>query len=123
MRAIAAVVVAALGAVLAAYVMAEYEFEGFTPFMAAAAVGLLAGELVSGLGRWVGATAMVVTGGIAAASLLYGQWLESDAGVEPWSHLAEIAALLAAAIAAWGVRPKRPRATTDGATASTSADS
>lgn len=122
MRAIAALLLAALGAALAAFVMAEYEFEGFTPWMAGLAVGVLAGELVATLGRWFGPAAMVVTGSIAASSLLYGQWLESDRGIEPWSHLAEGAALLAAAVAAWNVRPKKPTAAPP-ATASTSADS
>lgn len=107
MRATAAVAAAALGAVLAAFIMAEYEFEGLTPWAAALAVGVLAGELVAGLGRWFGPVAMGVTGALAAGSLLYGQWLESDRGLEPWSHLAWGAAALAAAVAAWNVR--RPR--------------
>jgi hypothetical protein len=105
----AAVVLAVLGGFLASMIMAEYEFEGFTPWMAALAVGVLTGEVVAGLGKWLGPQAMVVTGAVAAGSMLYGEWLESDAGVEPWSHLAWGAAALAAAVAAWTVRPKKIR--------------
>jgi len=101
------VILAAAGAVLAAFIMAEYEFEGLTPWAAAVAVGVLVGEVVAGLGRWYGAAAMAVTATLAAGGLLYGQWLESDSGVEPWAHIAWPAAALAAAIAAWNVRPRR----------------
>jgi hypothetical protein len=110
-RAIAAVVLATLGALLAAFIIAEYEFEGYTPWLAAVAVGFLAGELVAGLGQWRGPAAMAVTGAIAAGALLYGQWLESDSGLEPWSQLAWGAAALAAGVAAWNVRPRPTRRT------------
>jgi hypothetical protein len=109
-RRILAIVAAGAGALLAAFVMAEYEFEGFTPWLAGLAVGVLAGEVVAGVGRWRGTVAMVATGAIAAGGVLYGQWLESDEGLEPWSHLAWGAAALAATVAAWSVR--RPTART-----------
>jgi hypothetical protein len=105
-RATVAVVVAALGGLLAALIMAEYEFEGFTPWLAAVAVGVVAGEVVGGLGRWRGPAAMVVTGAIAGGSIIYGEWLESDSGLEPWSQLAWGAAAVAAGVAAWNVRPR-----------------
>jgi hypothetical protein len=105
-RATVAVVGATFGAVLAAFIIAEYEFEGFTPWLAALGIGFLAGEIVGGLGRWRGRAAMPVTGAIAAGAILYGEWLESDSGLEPWSHLAWGAAVVAAAVAAWSVRPR-----------------
>lgn len=117
MRPILAVVVAALGAALAALIMAEYEFEGYTPWAAGLAVGVLVGEVLLALGRWTGAAAMVVGAVLAVGGVLWGAWLESDSGVEPYSALAFAAAALAAAVAAWTVRPKRV------ATASTSAGS
>ncbi len=117
MRPILGVIAAALGAALAALIMAEYEFEGYTPWAAALAVGVLVGESILALGRWSGGLAMVAAGAIAAGALLWGAWLESDQGVEPYSALAFGAAAIAAAVAAWTVRPKRP------ATASTSAGS
>jgi len=109
-RATLAVILAALGAALAAFIMAEYEFEGITPWAAALAVGVLVGELVASLGRWHGRAAMALSAAIAAGGLLYGQWLESDEGLEPWSRVAWAAAAVAAAVAAWNVRP-RARAT------------
>lgn len=117
MRPILAVILAVLGAALAALIMAEYEFEGFTPWAAGVAVGVLVGEVVVALGRWTGPLAMAVSSAIAAGAVLWGGWLESDEGVEPYSALAFAAAAIAAAIAAWTVRPKRT------ATASTSAGS
>lgn len=117
MRPILGVVVAALGAVLAALIMAEYEFEGYTPWAAGLAVGVLVGEAILALGRWTGVAAMAGAGAIAAGGVLWGAWLESDRGVEPYSALAFGAGALAAAVAAWTVRPRRP------ATASTSAGS
>lgn len=108
MRRILAVVLAVIGALLAAFIMAEYEFEGFTPWAAGLAVGVLVGEVLSGLGRWHGRAAMAVAGVVAAGGVLYGQRLESDGGVEPWSQLAWFAAALAAGVAAWSTRPRPP---------------
>ena len=116
MRPTLAVLVAAVGVALAALIMAEYEFEGYTPWAAGLAVGVLVGEALLALGRWTGRVAMVVGAALAAGGVLWGEWLESDRGVEPYSALAFGAAALAAAVAAWTVRPKP-------ATASTSAGS
>jgi hypothetical protein len=110
-RATVAVVLAALGGALAAFIMAEYEFTGITPWAAALAVGVMVGELVASLGRWHGLAAMVVAAAVAGGSLLYGEWLESDRGIEPWAQVAWGAALLAAVVAAWNVRPLGARVT------------
>lgn len=119
MRRILGLLLAVGGAALAALIMAEYEFTGYTPWAAGIAVGVLVGESLGTLGRWRGPVAMAIGAVIAAASLLWGQWLESDEGVEPYSALAFGAAALAAAIAAWNVRPSKVAATP----ASTSAGS
>jgi hypothetical protein len=104
-RPILAVIAALGGAALAAWIMAEYEFEGYTPWAAGIAVGVLVGELIASAGRWKGVPAMVVSGVIAAGSLLWGEWLESDRGIEAYSVLAFGAAAVAAAVAAWTTRP------------------
>ena len=96
-----------LGAALAAAIMAEYEFVGFTPWAAALAVGVLVGEVVASLGRWRSTSAIAFAATVSAGSVLWGQWLESDSGLEPWSMLAWPAAALAAAVAALSVRPRR----------------
>jgi hypothetical protein len=100
-----AVIAALAGAALASWIMAEYEFEGYTPWAAGIAVGVLVGELIASAGRWKGPAAMAVSGALAAASVLWGEWLESDRGIEAYSALAFFAAALAAAVAAWTTRP------------------
>lgn len=105
MRQTLGVIAAALGAAFAALVMSEYEFVGVTPWASGLAVGVLVGEVVGNLGRWRGRVAMVVSGAIAVGSILWGEWLESDSGVEHYSKVAFAAAALAAAVAAWNVRP------------------
>jgi hypothetical protein len=109
-----AVLAALAGAWLAAEIMAEYEFESWTPWAAGIAVGVLVGELIATLGRWKGPVAMVVSATIAAASLLWGEWLESDRGLEAYSVLAFGAAALAAAVAAWNTRPLTSSSTSAG---------
>jgi hypothetical protein len=104
-----AVIAALAGAALAAWIMAEYEFEGYTPWAAGIAVGVLVGELIASVGRWKGPAAMGVSGVIAAASLLWGEWLESDRGIEAYSMLAVWAAVVAAVVAAWTTRPLSSR--------------
>ena len=111
MRPILAVIAAVLGVALAALIMAEYEFTGYTPWAAGLAVGVLVGETLATLGRWSGYAAMIVAGAIASGGVLWGQWLESDQGVEPFSAVSFGAAALAVAVAAWNVRP-RPTAST-----------
>ena len=107
MRQILGAVAAAACAALAALIMAEYEFTGITPWVAALAVGVLVGEVVGSVGRWRSAAATAFAAVTAAGGLLWGQWLESDSGVEPWAVVAWPAAALAAAVAAWSVRPRR----------------
>ena len=105
MRPTLGVIAAALGAAFAALVISEYEFVGFTPWAAGLAVGVLVGEVVGNVGRWRGRAAMLVSAALAAGSIVWGQWLESDSGVEAYSTVAFAAAALAAAVAAWNVRP------------------
>jgi hypothetical protein len=104
-----AVIAAIAGGALAAAIMAEYEFEGWTPWAAAIAVGVLVGELLASFGRWKGPAAMAVSGAIAAGTILWGERLETDGGVEPYATVAFGAAVLAAAVAAWTTRPVSPR--------------
>lgn len=103
-------VLAVLGAALAAVVMAEYEFESYTPWAAGLAVGALIGEVIAGAGRWTSRRARVFAAAVAAGGVLWGEWLESDSGVERWSAMAWPAAALAAAVAAGTVRPRRSAA-------------
>jgi hypothetical protein len=105
MRPTLGVIVAVLGAVLAALIVSEYEFVGFTPWAAGLAIGVLVGEILATGGRVRGRVVMVLAGALAAGAVLWGEWLESDSGVEPYSAVAFGAAVLAAVVAAWSVRP------------------
>ena len=107
MRPTLGVLAAALGAALAALIVSEYEFVGVTPWAAGLAIGVLVGELLATGGRVRGRAAMVLAAALAIGSVLWGEWLESDSGVEPYSKVAFGAALLAAAVAAWSVKPSR----------------
>jgi len=107
MRPILGVLAAALGAALAALIVSEYEFVGITPWAAGLAIGVLIGELLATGGHVRGRVAMVVAAALSIGSVLWGEWLESDSGVEPYSKVAFGAALLAAAVAAWNVRPTK----------------
>ncbi|MEN3272160.1 MAG: hypothetical protein V7636_921 [Actinomycetota bacterium] len=105
MRPTLGVIVAVLGGAMAAFIVSEYEFVGFTPWAAGLAIGVLVGEVLSTGGRLRGRVVMVLAGALAACAVLWGEWLESDSGVEPYSKVAFGAAALAAAVAAWSVRP------------------
>lgn len=65
-------------------VLGEYSVSGATPWVAALAVPLAAGEALSAVGgtrrRWV----WPVAGAVAAAGLAWGVWLSTGRGVDPW---------------------------------------
>ncbi|MEA3020854.1 MAG: hypothetical protein QOI47_2378 [Actinomycetota bacterium] len=109
MRRILGLLAAVAGAALAAPIMAEYEFQGFTPWAAGLAVGVLVGEVIASGARWRGPVAMAVAGLLSAASIIWGEWLESGSGLQPWAQVAWGAAALAAGAAAYSVRTTRPR--------------
>jgi len=111
MRRTVGVLVAALGALLAAFILGEYELVGLVPLVAGAVVGLLVGEAVVGIARWRGPVAAVLAAILAAGSLLWAGWIDSSEGLEPYPALAAVGALLAAASAgarSWGRRPVQP---------------
>lgn len=114
MRRILGLVAAAMGALLAALIVSEYEFVGFTPWAAGLAIGVLVGEVMASFGRWRGRTAMVLAAALAGGALVWGEWLESDSGVEPYSKVAFAAAALAAGVAAWNVRERPAPRTSSG---------
>ena len=106
MRPILGVIAAALGAALAALIVSEYEFVGVTPWAAGLAIGVLVGEVLASGGRLRGRGVMALAAVLSIGSVLWGEWLESDSGVEPYSKVAFGAAVLAAVVAAWSVKPR-----------------
>ena len=105
------VVLAVAGAFLAANILAEYELEGYVPWAGALAFGVLVGEAIGTGGRWSGWPAAVVGAAIAFAGFAYAGRLETDGGVEPYAATTWVAALLAAAVAGYRLRPPKPRST------------
>jgi len=107
------VVLAVAGAFLAANILAEYELEGSTyvPWLGALAFGVLVGEAIGSGGRWTGWPAAGVGAAIAFLGFLYAGRLETDSGVEPFDATTWVAAVIAAAIAAFRLRPVRSSTT------------
>lgn len=103
------VALAVVGAFLAANILAEYELEGYVPWAGALAFGVLVGEALGTAGRWTGWTAAVVGAVLAFAAFAYAGRLETDNGVEPFATTTWIAALVAAGVAAFRLRPTSER--------------
>jgi hypothetical protein len=99
------VALAVAGAFLAANILAEYEMQGYVPWAGALAFGVLVGEAIGTAGRWTGWPAAAVGAVIAFAGFAYAGRLETDGGVEPYAATTWIAAVVAAGIAAYRLRP------------------
>lgn len=97
-------------AAIAAGVLGEYEFAGFVPWAAGAVVGYAVAEIVATLGRWRGWVPAALAGAIAAGSILWGGWLETIGGVEPYPALAWAGAAVALVTAVIRLRPLGPTA-------------
>lgn len=102
--ALALMLAAAIGA-LAAYVLGEYELTPVTALVAAVVIGFGLAEVVLVVGRRAGVVPAVVVAALAAGTLLWAGWLDTDRGVEPYRATAWAGAAVAAAVA--GVRTAR----------------
>lgn len=101
---VAGAAVAAFGALIAG----EYEFRGLVPFIVGLALGLLVSEAVGLGGQWRGWRPAGLAAALAAAGVLWGGWIDSGEGLEPYPVLAWAGAALAVAVALVRARP-RPR--------------
>ena len=92
-------------AALAALIMGEYELTLPT----AAATGLVLGfglpEVVLGIARWRGAVPAGAGALLAGGSLLWAAWIGAGEGLEPVRGTAWAGVAIAAALAAWRLRP------------------
>ena len=105
---LAGAAVAALGALIAG----EYEFTGVVPFVVGILLGLLVSEAVALGGQWRGWVPAVLAAVLAAVAVVWGGWIDSGQGLEPYPVSAWAGAALAAAVALVRVRPParaRPR--------------
>lgn len=105
------VVLALAGAFLAANILAEYELEGYVPWVGALAFGVLVGEAIGSGGRWTGWVAAAVGAVIAFFGFAYAGWLETDGGVEPFAATTWLAAAVAAVVAVFRLKPSRSSTT------------
>lgn len=105
MRRTLAVLAAAAAAVLAALILGEYEYVGYVPVAAGLIVGLLVAEVVVSLGRWRAWPAAGLAAVLGAGAVVWGGWITSGQGLEPYPASAWAGAALAAAAAAVRARP------------------
>ena len=100
---LAGAAVAAFGALIAG----EYEFQGLVPIIAGLALGLLVSEAVGLGGQWRGWVPAGLAAVLAAAGVLWGGWIDSGEGIEPYPVLAWVGAAVAVSVALVRARPRR----------------
>lgn len=108
MRPTLAVVGAALVAALAANILGEYELTPVVAVVAGLVVGFVLAELVTTVGQWRGVAAAAIIAVLAAGSILWAGWIDSDEGVEPYPVPAYAGAVVAAVTGAVKARPRSP---------------
>lgn len=101
-----------------ALIVGEYEFQGVVPVLAGLVLGLLVSEAVALGGQWRGRVPATVAGVLAGAGILWGGWIDSGHGLEPYPALAWLGAAAAAVVAVFRARPTRsPRSRRPGRSA------
>lgn len=106
MKRILPIVAGAAVAAFSALIVGEYEFDGILPVLAGLVLGLLVSEAVALGGQWRGWVPAGVAAGLAAAGILWGGWIDSGEGIEPYPALAWLGAAVAAAVALVRARPR-----------------
>ncbi|MBW3581395.1 MAG: hypothetical protein KY441_00315 [Actinobacteria bacterium] len=112
MRTILPVLAGAAVAALGALIAGEYEFAGVVPFVVGLLLGLVVSEVVALGGQWRGWVPAALAAALAAGAVIWGGWIDSGQGIEPYPVLAWAGAAVAAAVALVRVRPAarvRPR--------------
>lgn len=104
MRAVAALVTAALVAVVASLVIGEYGVAGWVTVLVGVVTGLVIGEVTASIARDRGWLFAVCAAVLAGAGVLWGAYLDSGRGVAPLGWEAAAAPALAAVVAAIAVR-------------------
>ena len=104
MRAVAALIAAALVAVFASLVIGEYGVAGWVTVLVGVVTGLVIGEGAASIARDRGWMVAVAAAVLAAAGVLWGAYLDSGRGVAPLGWEAAAAPALAAAVAVVTVR-------------------
>ncbi|MEY2431614.1 MAG: hypothetical protein QOC92_1339 [Acidimicrobiaceae bacterium] len=111
MRAILGVAAAAVGCVIGALILGEYEFTGATPIGAGLLFGLVISEIVIEIGRTRAPLIGVVSAAMVAGALAWAAYVSSGEGLRPFPSGAWLAMALGAIAA--GVRTGGWRPTAD----------
>lgn len=98
-RAAAGLLVAALAAVLGAFVLGEYQFSGWLPLVAGLLFGLVVAELAVEIGRRRSLAIGLACGVLSAGGLVWAGWISAGEGLEPIPGGAWLAAAVAFATA------------------------
>jgi hypothetical protein len=96
---VVAVVVAAFVCVAGALILGEYQFTGFTPFIAGVLFGLVVSEFVLEIGKVRNPVLGVVTGAMVAGALGWAVWISSGEGLRPFPAVGWVAMGLGAVTA------------------------
>ena len=99
-RATIALVLAAGASTLGAFILGEYEFEGWLPLGAGALFGLVVGEIVVEVGRRRTVPVALWSAALTAAGLVWAGWINAGEGLNPIAGGAWLAAAVGAAAAA-----------------------
>jgi hypothetical protein len=111
LRAGAGLLLGAVVATFGAFVLGEYEFEGWLPIGAGLLFGAVVAEIVVEVGRRRTLPVAVATAVIVAGGLLWAGWISAGEGLEPIPGGAKLAAAVGSVIAGartfdWRGRPR-----------------
>jgi hypothetical protein len=107
-RTLALIVVAATSA-LTAVVMGEYVLTLWTAVASGLVLAVLLTEIVLGIAHWRGVLPAAFTGACGAVALAWAGWIESGRGVAPYRSTVWVGVVIAAAVGAWRLWPRRDR--------------
>lgn len=99
-RATLGLALAAAAAVLGAFILGEYEFQGWLPAVAGVLFGLVIAEITVEVGRRRTWPVAVTAGLFAAGGLVWAGWISAGEGLAPIPGGAWLAAGLALVVAA-----------------------
>jgi hypothetical protein len=103
---------AGLGALLAAYILGEYELSLWTSLVAGLVVGGGVSEALVSVAKWRGWTPAVLAGLAAGVAVAWAGRIDSNYGIDPYPTAAWLGAAVATVVAggrlALGARPFRP---------------
>jgi hypothetical protein len=109
LRAGISLVLSAIAAVLGAFVLGEYQFEGWLPVGAGLLFGLVLGEIVVAIGQVRTFVVASLCGLEAFGGLLWAGWISAGEGIEPIPGGAWLAAVLGLVAGAARVIGRRRR--------------